>query len=127
MARADIAELTPEARNAKPLAQRIPYAFARTHGVLALREEDGVVVVLTRADASLEGIAELKRVLQKPLSTERVDAQRFAAELAAAYNQAAPVAQISEDMSRDTDLARLLQDIAPAEDLLASSADAPVV
>ena len=109
-------------------AQRVPYAFARAHGVLPLRDEGDAVLVLARADASVEGIAEVKRVLQRPLKTLTVNAERFAAELAQAYNQgSAPVAQISEDMSRDTDLARLLQDIPKAEDLLGSTSDAPVI
>ena len=112
---------------ASPL-QRIPYAFARAHGLLPLRDEGDAVVVLARPDASLEGIAELRRVLQRPLRTTTVNAERFAAELAQAYNQASmPVAQISEDLSRDSDLARLLQDIPKAEDLLGSTSDAPVI
>jgi len=105
----------------------IPYAFARTHGVLALRDEGDAVLVIARSDASIEGIAELKRVLQRPLKTTTVNAERFAAELANAYNQDSPVAQFSEDLSRDTDLARLLQDIPKAEDLLGSTSDAPVI
>ncbi len=113
---------------APALVARIPYAFARAHGVLPLREEDGSIVVLARADASVEGFAELKRVLQRPLKTQTVSAERFAADLASAYNQASlPVAQFSEEMSRDTDLARLLQDIPQAEDLLGATSDAPVI
>ena len=116
------------AATSPPPAQRIPYAFARAHGVLALRDEGDAVLVLARADASVEGIAELKRVLQRPLKTLTVNAERFATELAQAYNQASgPVAQISEDLSRDTDLARLLQDIPKAEDLLGATSDAPVI
>ena len=42
-------------------ARRVPYAFARTHGVLPLRDEGDAVLVLARTDASVEGIAELKR------------------------------------------------------------------
>ncbi len=92
-----------------------------------LRDEGDAVLVLARNDASIEGIAELKRVLQRPLKTQTVNAERFAAELANAYNQASPVAQFSEDLSRDTDLARLLQDIPQAEDLLGATSDAPVI
>ena len=106
---------------------RIPYAFARTHGVLALDDDGEAVRVLVRSDATLEGIAELKRVLQRPLRTSTVSAERFAAELADAYNRASPVAQFSEDLSRDTDLSRLLQDIPKAEDLLGPTSDAPVI
>ena len=112
---------------ARSPTQRIPYAFARTHGVLALRDDGDAVLVLARSDASLEGIAELKRVLQRPLKTTTVNAERFAAELANAYNQASPVVQFTEDFSRDTDLARLLQDIPKAEDLLGPTSDAPVI
>jgi general secretion pathway protein E len=110
-------------------AARIPYAFARTHGVLALADEGDAVVVLTRPDATIDGVAELKRVLQRPLRMRAVDAERFAAELARAYNVAAAggVAQWSDDLARETDLARLMQDLPPAEDLLASGEQAPVI
>ena len=71
-----------------PYTQRISYAFAKAQGVLALGDEGDAVVVLTRPDATIEGLAELKRVLQRPLETRAVDAERFAAELARAYNAA---------------------------------------
>jgi general secretion pathway protein E len=105
----------------------VPYGFARQNGVLPLREQGDAIVVLVRPDASAEGVAELKRVLQRPLQLVKVDAERFAAELAQAYNQASPVAQISDDFARDGDLARLLQDIPQAEDLLGATSDAPVI
>jgi len=108
-------------------AHRIPYAFSRTHGVLAQSDEPGGVVVLTRPDATVEGLAELKRVLQRPLLTRAVDAQRFATELARAYNVEGGVAQMSDDFVRDGDLARLMQDLPQAEDLLDSGAQAPVI
>src|SRR5947208_12003203 len=71
-----------EARESSALAQRISYAFARAHGVLPVRQEGGSVIVLARADASVEGIAELTRVMQRPLKMVSVNAERFAAELA---------------------------------------------
>src|SRR5450755_2094086 len=107
---------TPETSAASSAASsisvspRVSYAFARTHGVFPLRDEGDAVLVVARDDASVEGVAELKRVLQRPLKTLRVSKERFAAELATAYNQAsAPAAQFNEDLSRDADLARLLQ------------------
>src|SRR5262249_12661698 len=62
--------------DAATAAQRIPYAFARAHGLLPLREENGAILVLARGDASVEGIAELRRVLQRPLKTQTVNAER---------------------------------------------------
>src|SRR5437867_2836767 len=111
-----------------PYTQLISYTFAKAQGVLALGDEGDTVVVLTRPDATIEGLAELKRVLQRPLAPRAVDAERFAAELARAYNVASGgVAQLSQDLSRETDLARLMQDLPPAEDLLDSGAQAPVI
>jgi type IV pilus assembly protein PilB len=107
-------------------AQRIPYSFARTHGVLPVGDEAGAVVVWLRPDATIDGMAELKRVLQKPLVTRDVDAERFAAALARAYNSGT-AATISEDLAREPDLARLLQELPPTEDLLDSGAQAPVI
>src|SRR5262249_14354210 len=94
----------------------------------ALPGDDGSIVVLARPDATVDGIAELKRVLQRPLKLQQIDAERFAAELARAYNApSAGVAQVSDDLSREIDLARLMQDLPPAEDLLDSDAQAPVI
>ncbi len=115
-------------RSTAALATKIPYSFSKMHGVLALGEEGGSVVVLMRPDATVDGIAELKRVLQRPLAPRPVDAERFAAELARAYNVASGgVAQMSDDLARETDLSRLMQDLPPSEDLLDSDAQAPVI
>ncbi len=72
----------PQLRAADPLRVRA----ART-ACSRSRDEGDAVVVLLRPDATVEGIAELRRVLQRPLVTRAVDAERFAAELARAYNQ----------------------------------------
>ncbi|MGH8852123.1 MAG: type II secretion system ATPase GspE [Casimicrobiaceae bacterium] len=117
-----------DTRRAQHYAQRIPYAFARTHGVLAAGDEDDAVIVLMRSDASGEGLAELRRVLQRPLTTRVVDATAFAAALARAYNSGAAASAISDDLSRDGDLTRLLQDLPATEDLLeGGDAQAPVI
>ena len=79
-----------------PPSGRIPYAFARAHGVLAWREEGDAVVVLLRPDATVDGIAELRRVLNRPLVTRPVAAETFAAELSRAYNQAGAAVAMSE-------------------------------
>ena len=106
---------------------RIPYAFARAHGVLAWRTEGDAVVVLLRPDATIEGIAELKRVLNRPLVTRAVAAETFAAELSRAYNQAGAALAMSEGLANEADLARLMQELPASEDLLEDSAQAPVI
>jgi general secretion pathway protein E len=109
------------------LTARIPYAFAKAHGVLAYGHEGEAVVVLLRPDATVDGIAEVKRVLKSPLVTRTLAADVFAAELARAYNQGAAGAIAWSDDASEGDLARLLQDLPPAEDLLDSGTQAPVI
>ena len=115
--------------DAAKFAAQIPYAFAKTHGVLAAAVEGGSVVVLTRPDATPDGVVEIRRVLQLPLVTRAVGAEEFAAELARAYNQGAPTAAATwaGDLARETDLTRLMQDLPVSEDLLDSSSQAPVI
>ena len=112
---------------AAPYSQRIAYAFAKQHGVLAIGEEGASVVVLIRPDATVDGLAELRRVLKRPLVTRPVDADRFATELARAYTAAGAAAAIHEELARDVDLKRLMQDLPATSDLLADEAQAPVI
>ncbi len=119
----------PASPSAAGFAHRIPYAFARTHGVLAQGEEGGQIVVLTRPDATVEGIAELKRVLQRPLANARRRRRALRrgarARLQRRGNRASR--RFATISSRDGDLARLMQDLPPADDLLDSGAQAPVI
>lgn len=109
-------------------ARRIPYAFAKANGVLPLDEEEAVVRVLVRPDASVDGLAELRRLLARPLTVEPVSAERFHSALAGVFNQGeSAVAQISEDLARDGDLAALLHELPAGEDLLAADTEAPVI
>ncbi len=119
---------TDSALSPAALAARIPYAFAKAHGVLAAGIEGDAVVVLTRPDATADGIIEIKRVLQRPLLTREIAAEEFAAALARAYNQASPAgADLAGDLARETDLTRLMQDLPATEDLLDSTTQAPVI
>ncbi len=111
------------------LAALIPYAFAKAHGVLPAGLDGEAVVVLLRPDATADGVIEVKRVLQRSLVARTIAADEFARELAQAYNQGAPAATatMATDLARETDLARLMQDMPVTEDLLDSSTQAPVI
>jgi general secretion pathway protein E len=116
----------PQARGDHTSAA-IPYAFSRAHGVLAWREEGDAVVVLLRPDATIDGIAELRRVLNRPLLTRPVAAEMFAAELSRAYNQAGAALAMSESLANEADLSRLMQELPAGEDLLDAGTQAPVI
>jgi general secretion pathway protein E len=115
---------TATAAKAEP---RIGYAFCKTHGVLAAGEEGGAAVVLMRPDASLEALDEVRRVLQRPIVTRAIDAERFAAELARAYNAGGAAQAMQQELAREGDLKRLMQEVPGASDLLADEAQAPVI
>jgi general secretion pathway protein E len=106
-------------------SQRIAYAFAKQHGVLAVGDEGANVVVLIRPDATVDGLAELRRVLKRPLVTRPVDPDRFATELARAYNAGGNAAAIHAEL--EGDLTRLMQEMPVTSDLLADEAQAPVI
>ncbi|MEO8537545.1 MAG: GspE/PulE family protein, partial [Betaproteobacteria bacterium] len=121
-----MASPSPSAADAAAGA-RIPYAFSRAHGVLAVGAEGDAIVVLLRPDATLEGLAELKRVLNRPLITRAVEPEAFATALARIYNQGGAARAMSEGLAGDADLSRLMQELPAGEDLLDGSAQAPVV
>jgi len=119
----------PPLDTAATFAAQIPYAFARTHGVLASGLEGEAVVVLMRPDATADGVIEIRRVLQRPIVTRAIPAEQFSYELARAYNQGAnaSTAMLVGDLARENDLARLMQDMPVTEDLLDSTTQAPVI
>ena len=77
-----------------------------------------------------DGVVEIKRVLQRPLVTRAVNAPRNSPlRSRARTTRAAPSAAAAwaGDLARETDLARLMQDLPASEDLLDSSTQAPVI
>src|ERR1700730_18441764 len=109
-------------------AIRIPYAFAKSHGVVVTALDGDVAQVAVRSDAHAGALAELRRALGVPLSTRRIGIEQFDELIAATYNGAeSGAAALAGDLAQDLDLSRLLQEIPRIEDLLASQDDAPVI
>jgi general secretion pathway protein E len=113
--------------------QRIPYSFARRHGiVVAGLDADGQAELLVRPGLDLAALAEVRRALGTPVRLTVQDEERFAQSLARAYaRDDDAAAQLADDMftelSQDEDLAALAQDLPKVEDLLESEDDAPVI
>ncbi|RMG28250.1 MAG: type II secretion system protein GspE [Gammaproteobacteria bacterium] len=111
-------------------ALRLPsFAYAKRHGVLVVRSEDGEVVVKAAPRASLAVLAELRRTLGRPLRVQRLDEDRFEAELASAYQQGSYQAALAmEDLGEGSeDLFQVAQALPEPEDLLDSEDDAPII
>jgi general secretion pathway protein E len=109
-------------------ANRIPYAFAKTNGVVVTSLDDGLAEVAVRGDTHAGALAELRRALGVPVRARRIGTEQFDELIAAAYNGAdAGAAVLAGDLAQDLDLSRLLQEIPKIEDLLESQDDAPVI
>ncbi|QDA36475.1 type II secretion system protein GspE [Paracoccus liaowanqingii] len=103
---------------------RLPYAFARQHGVL-LEQGEGGPVCVARPAAPLSALAEVRRLAGPALRLAPVAQADFDTRLAQAYRDNASDA--SDAAGDDDDLASLADTAAVVDDLLDQSGDAPVV
>ncbi len=118
----DLQELDPG------VCQRLPYHFAKRHGVISARQVDGAVEVWSRPGVSTSVIAELRRALGMPLRVHELRSEDFDSALNRAYERSMSQAvQIVDDLGDDMDLADLAHSLPRAEDLLESEDDAPIV
>ena len=104
----------------------LPYAFARTHQLLL--EDDGQSLTLWHADAPAAGPwSEVLRV--HPVKRfAHVDSQTLMQRISASYAGAeSSAALVMSEVEGEADLARMMQDLPAVEDLLAASADAPII
>jgi general secretion pathway protein E len=106
----------------------LPYAFARTNGIVVTAPGEDWAEVAVRGDARPQALAEVRRVLGVPLRARRVGADEFNELLSTIYNGSdAGAALLAGDLAQDLDLSRLLQEIPQIEDLLDRQDDAPVI
>ncbi len=109
-------------------AQRLPYHFAKRHGVISAAQVDGQVEVWARPGISSQVLLELQRALQAPLSLRELPPEAFDAALNRAYERDMSHAmQIVDGLDEDLDLAELAHHLPQTADLLESEDDAPIV
>ena len=114
--------------------QRLPYGFARTQGVLiekpveAPESELAAVTVLVRDDATSSAVAEVRRLLGRPIAVHSITRAIFDAKLAEIYGQGdGSAADVVADAGQDLNLRDLMQELPTVEDLLDAKDDAPVI
>ncbi|MDO9371389.1 MAG: type II secretion system ATPase GspE [Gammaproteobacteria bacterium] len=114
--------------NALADVRRLPFTYARRHGVLSSGVESGHAVVLCRPGVSAFTLAELRRHLGVPLRLKTVSAEEFEGLLQRQYEHGSGEAmQMMEDIGDDMDLFRVAQQLQEPEDLLESEDDAPII
>ena len=104
---------------------RLPFTFARRHGVLVRGIEAGVADCVYRAPASPVALAEARRYLRLPVKLTVVDSEAFDELLRKTYEGGGESMQIG--LEDTTDLAQLAQELPEQADLLESNDDAPII
>ncbi|HUW98599.1 MAG TPA: type II secretion system ATPase GspE [Acidiferrobacter sp.] len=107
---------------------RLPYHFAKRHGVMSVGQVGDEVDIWSRQPIAGPILAELERVLRRPLRLTVVGTEAFSAALNNGYAQDMSQAQqIMGDIDANLDLAELAQRLPQTQDLLEGDGDAPVV
>jgi general secretion pathway protein E len=116
--------LTPDAQ----VVERLPYAFAKRHGVISARQLEEGFELWVRPGVRAGVLAEVQRALGGPLALRELANEAFDAALARAYERGAShAADIVDDMDANPDLVALAESLPKVADLLESEDDAPIV
>ncbi len=110
------------------LLARVPYSFARRHGLLPTGEADGKLEVAMREGADPKALIELRRFLARPFAVRRVDGPAFDRLLSDLYPSGTEAAaDAAGSLGFNDDLGHLAAGLPSAEDLLDTSDDAPAI
>ncbi|QGX39570.1 type II secretion system ATPase GspE [Permianibacter aggregans] len=107
---------------------RLPFGFARRHGVVIAGEQDGVAQVLVKPGVAPVALAEARRYVAQNAKFSVVSPEEFEGALARTYQtESGGAAQAMEDIGEDLDLFRLAEEMPQTEDLLDAEDDAPII
>jgi general secretion pathway protein E len=108
--------------------QRLPYHFAKRHGVISARRVDHGIEVWARSGVSSAVLAELQRTLGEAVYLRELTTEAFDAALSHAYERGMSQAmQIVDDLDQHQDLKELAEHLPRVADLMESEDDAPIV
>ena len=106
---------------------RIPYLFARRHGVL-LHPDAGEPVLWVCQATPVAALAEVRRAVGAQVPVRVVPDDEFSQALTSIYSDGTDsAASIVDTAGQEVNLDQLVNDLPPVEDLLASDGDAPVI
>ncbi len=106
---------------------RLPFSFAKRHGVFVKSVHDSLALVY-RAGIEPQIFAEVNRLVGLKCCYEEVGPEEFDQALAAAYeNNSKDAMEMVEGIGDDFDLASLADSVPETEDLLEQEDDAPII
>ncbi len=115
------------AENASDFDLRLPFAFAKAHGVL-LDGNAHPPLVFHQSLPSVTVLTELRRYLGCSFELQAITESEFQKRLSQSYQRGNNEAvQMAEDISSDADLSRLADEIPEMGDLMDAEDDAPII
>ena len=106
----------------------LPFSFARRHGVIVRRNDDGTTSACVRRGAAPTCLSEVRRFVDAHLTIEIIEPEDFEDLLQATYESKGNQAkQMVEGLEDDTDLLQVAQDLPEPSDLLEAEDDAPII
>jgi len=106
--------------------RRLPFSFAKRHGVVLLSAE-GASSLVYRPGVELVALSEAQRFVGAQLPLQALSAEAFEQALAKAYQHDSASMQLAEDIGGSLDLAALAEQVPETEDLLEQEDDAPII
>ena len=111
-----------------PQASRLPYSFAKRHGLVLKIIDDENWCLLARPDWRLASLAEARRLLGRPVYCRPVNETAFNEALAQSYQgDAGDSMQAAEGIGDHIDLEKLADLVPETEDLMDQEDDAPII
>lgn len=109
------------------LSHRLPFSFAKRHGILVSLEDDKYIANI-KAATPMEALTEARRFLREPFSVKVMPDDEFELLLEASFQRDSSEAkQMMEDIGNEVDLFTLAEELPETEDLLESDDDAPII
>ncbi|MEY4760458.1 MAG: hypothetical protein RLZZ200_314 [Pseudomonadota bacterium] len=108
-------------------ARRLPFAFARRHGVVLRAMEGDMAIIACRGTVTPQALAEVARLLRAPIRVERVSDADFDRLLREGYESDRGGLDMVEGFEGSTNLAQFAQELPEQADLLESDDDAPII
>jgi general secretion pathway protein E len=118
--------VTPEDSLDTRPSRRLPFAYARRHGVLIQDSDGGMPVVIYRPGVRTTSLAEARRFAGGRVRFVAVESDLFDASLQAAYESGAAMTMV-EGLDEEDDLLAAAQQLPEPSDLIDSDDDAPII
>ena len=107
---------------------RLPYHFAKSKGVIAAGLLGDKMEVWARPGVQAATLAEVRRMLGRPLLPVMLNAEQFEQRLALTYTRQDNAAErLMDDLGQAINLHQLAQELPEVTDLLESEDDAPII